>query len=255
MTTLEFRNTEFRVRSLKVASETWFVARDICRAVGVRSFREAVSKLDDDEWQEVSILSAESCPIVSESGMYALVHQSRKPQARAFRRWVSSEVIPALRSHGNYQMTNVDPERVAEVKASVEGAKKKLAQKLSHLFKVQEVEGNVSLKAYLAAAHISLEPKMCMRLGARCNYRSGVFKRPIGKLQQRRGRTQKLSDGHCRHGWHLVSTFAPSIIAVELRGLGYQHDQPDEARLNEVMKSLVPTGHRLNPATPTVSLY
>jgi len=137
----------------------------------------------------------------------------------------------------------------------VEGVKKRLARNLARLWKVQEVDGNVSLKAYLAAAGLSLAAKDCMRLGARCNFRCRVHGSPVGRLQQRRGRTQKLSAGHQRHGWHLVSTFPPQHIAVEARALGFGHKTPTKERLAEVMKTLVPIGHRLNPPTPAASLY
>jgi hypothetical protein len=128
-------------------------------------------------------------------------------------------------------------------------------RRMAHLWKVQEVEGNVSLKVYLLAAGLCLTPQQCMQLGARCNYRSRVMGSAIGKMQQRRGRTAKLSAGHCRHGWHLVSTFPPDAIAIELKTLGFAHQQPSPAKLLAAMKQMLPLGHKLNPAAPAVALY
>lgn len=260
MTIIEYQNTEFKLRSVHIDGEPWFVAKDVCQMLGFQGNKgsDNLRSLDDDERGSVkadTLGGKQDMVIVSESGLYALIFQSRKPEAKAFRRWVTGEVLPALRREGEYRMRHLDQQRVCEVKAGVESTRKKLAVQMAHLWKVQEVEGNVSLKAYLHAAGVMLAPKDCMRLGARCNYRCRVTGHAVGKLQQRRGRTAKLSAGHCRFGWHLVATFPPGHITVELRGIGYDHEAPEAERLLEAMRVLLPSGHRLNPATPAVSLY
>lgn len=85
--------------------DPWFVAKDVCRVLEIENHRDAVSRLDDDE-RGVGITDTPSgrqeMLTVSESGLYALVFRSRKPEARRFRKWVTSEVLPALRRAGAY---------------------------------------------------------------------------------------------------------------------------------------------------------
>ena len=91
------------------AGEPWFVALDICRALGIEKTSDAVSVLDDDE--KITLRNADGNPragiphtltLISESGLYALVFRSRKPRAREFSRWVRREVLPGIRRTGRY---------------------------------------------------------------------------------------------------------------------------------------------------------
>lgn len=94
------------VRTLLKGEEPWFVAADVCAALTIGNPTEAVRNLDDDE-KGLSTTETPSGPqemvIISESGLYTLILRSRKPQARAFRRWVTHEVLPALRRTGHYK--------------------------------------------------------------------------------------------------------------------------------------------------------
>ena len=84
--------------------EPWFVAKDVCRVLEIANHRDAVAQLDEDEKDGVGISDAigreQETTIISESGLYALVFRSRKPQAREFSRWVRKEVLPSLRRKG-----------------------------------------------------------------------------------------------------------------------------------------------------------
>lgn len=88
----------------------WFVAKDVCDVLGIVNNRDAMSRLDDDEKADVGITDASSngtmqsrdYRIISESGMYTLVLNSRKPQAKEFKKWLTHEVIPTIRQHGGY---------------------------------------------------------------------------------------------------------------------------------------------------------
>lgn len=90
-----------------IAGDPWFVAADICRALGLINPTMALRALDDDERSLNQIEgSTGSRPtnIVSESGMYALILRSDKAEARRFRRWVTEEVLPSIRHTGSYAM-------------------------------------------------------------------------------------------------------------------------------------------------------
>ena len=96
--------------------EIWFVAKDVCKFLGIKNHKDAVSRLDDDEKDEVGITDpigrVQKTLIVNESGLYSLVFQSRKPEAKKFRKWVTSEVLPSIRKYGYYVMPS---QRVIEV--------------------------------------------------------------------------------------------------------------------------------------------
>lgn len=100
---------EVTVRVLDRGGEPWFVAADVCRALGLTNPSEVVKALDDDEKGISSTdttMGNQEVIVVSESGLYALVFKSRKPNAVRFRKWVTSEVLPALRRTGAYQATS-----------------------------------------------------------------------------------------------------------------------------------------------------
>lgn len=111
-----FSSPEFgSVRTLVRDGEPWFVAVDVCRAMDVGNSRMAVNRLDNDEKMTVSLTDshserrggAQSITIVNEPGMYTLVLGSRKPEAKTFKRWITHEVIPAIRKTGKYQQADV----------------------------------------------------------------------------------------------------------------------------------------------------
>ena len=87
--------------------QTWFVAKDVCKVLGIEKARNAVSRLDDDEREPVlvdTLGGTQRMSAVSESGLYHLVFQSRKPEARRFRRWVTMEVLPEIRRTGSFNI-------------------------------------------------------------------------------------------------------------------------------------------------------
>jgi prophage antirepressor-like protein len=101
--TFDFKSSPVRV--FDRAGQTWFVAADVCRALDISNHRDAVQGLEDDE-KGVAIADtlggAQKIQTISESGLYALIFKSRKPEAKAFRKWVTGEVLPAIRRTGGY---------------------------------------------------------------------------------------------------------------------------------------------------------
>lgn len=82
--------------------DPWFVAADVCAALGITNVPQAVSRLDDDERRMFHIGRQGAVHIVNESGLYALILRSNKPEARRFRKWVTGTVLPHTRKHGAY---------------------------------------------------------------------------------------------------------------------------------------------------------
>lgn len=102
-----FESAQFgQVRTVQKDGEPWFVAADVCRALEVKNGRDAVARLDDDEKNTVGLTDGNrgnpNITIINEPGLYSLVLGSRKPEAKAFKRWITHEVIPSIRRHGAY---------------------------------------------------------------------------------------------------------------------------------------------------------
>lgn len=102
-----FDNREFgQIRALVDSQGApAFVAKDVCLALGIGKYRDAVSTIDDDERGSVLVDTPggkQQMTTVTEPGFYKLVMRSRKPEAKAFQRWVTHEVLPALRRDGAY---------------------------------------------------------------------------------------------------------------------------------------------------------
>lgn len=99
-----------RIRTVNIDGAAWFYGLDICGALDIRNPSDAYSRLDEDEKRtlgsaEGSLPASKENPVlVSESGMYHLVLQSRKPEAKVFRKWITAEVLPQLRITGAYSL-------------------------------------------------------------------------------------------------------------------------------------------------------
>lgn len=93
------------IRVQVINNEPWFVSKDVCDILEISNNRDAVSRLDDDE-KATSVLptqfGAKEMWLINESGLYALIFQSRKSEAKAFRKWVTSEVLPSIRRKGYF---------------------------------------------------------------------------------------------------------------------------------------------------------
>ena len=103
---IAFTNPEFgEVRTLNIENEPWFVAADVCKALDLGNASMTLSRLDDDE-KGVSLIDTlggvQNMVTVNEPGLYALVLGSRKPEAKAFKRWITHDVIPSIRKNGGY---------------------------------------------------------------------------------------------------------------------------------------------------------
>lgn len=101
-----FSQEKAPIRVQLINSEPWFVAKDVCEVLGIANHKDAASRLDEDERRGVGITDPIGRPqtvtAVSESGLYSLIFQSRKAEAKKFRKWVTSEVLPSIRKKGYY---------------------------------------------------------------------------------------------------------------------------------------------------------
>ena len=143
-----FQNPDFgQVRTITRDGEPWFVAADVCRALEID--RTQIRRLDEDEKGVYSMQTpggAQKMTIVNEPGLYSLVLGSRKPEAKAFKRWITHEVIPAIRKTGQYStkpIITIDPDALTLI---VSTAVSETAKQLVPIMK-EMVEQAVSMKS------------------------------------------------------------------------------------------------------------
>lgn len=110
-----FDNPEFgEIRTVDIDNEPWFVGKDVASILGYKDTVNALKAHVDDEdkrgWQITTPSGTQQMTIINESGLYALVLSSKLPTARAFKRWITHDVIPSIRKHGAY----MTPEKLQE---------------------------------------------------------------------------------------------------------------------------------------------
>lgn len=101
----EFNGFELAVIGEDKVNNPLFIAADVCEFLGIADTSQAMERLDDDEkLMRVIYASGQKREmwVINESGLYSLIFKSRKPEARAFRKWVTSEVLPTIRKTGEY---------------------------------------------------------------------------------------------------------------------------------------------------------
>ena len=149
----EMQKFDFKGASLRTltdeAGEPWFVAKDVCDILELTNPAVALQSLDDDEKTNLSNSYVWSEPgrrplIISEPGLYRLVMRSRKPEAKEFQRWVTHEVLPAIRKTGGYiPTTDADDDMTILAKAvmigqrTMEAQKQKIAEQQSRIVELE----------------------------------------------------------------------------------------------------------------------
>lgn len=109
-----FSNSEFgSIRTVTVNGEPWFVGKDIAEALGYSNSRKALADHVDEEDKGVTKCDTPSgtqnMTVINESGLYSLILSSKLPNAKKFKRWVTSEVLPAIRKTGHYEAPGYAP--------------------------------------------------------------------------------------------------------------------------------------------------
>jgi len=100
------------VRVMDQNGKPWFVLADVCKVLAISNPSQAATRLDDDEKGIITTDTPsgdQQMLIINESGLWAMVLTSRKPQAKRFRKWVTADVIPSIRKNGSYGVVNPHP--------------------------------------------------------------------------------------------------------------------------------------------------
>ena len=101
-----FKFNDNQVRTIVTNNEPWFVLKDVCEVLGINNHRMTSDRLDADEVSQTDVVDSkgrrQKTNVVNESGLYSVILRSDKPEAKTFRKWITSEVLPSIRKHGAY---------------------------------------------------------------------------------------------------------------------------------------------------------
>ncbi|PFE66380.1 phage repressor protein/antirepressor Ant [Bacillus thuringiensis] len=130
MTIKTFENGLGELRLVEEKGAAWFVAKDVCEVLEVQNTTQAMQRLDEDEKAMLNIgLTGGLTNMINESGLYSLILASRKPQAKAFKKWVTSEVLPSIRQDGGYMVIHEEETEEDLIARALILAQKTLARK------------------------------------------------------------------------------------------------------------------------------
>lgn len=256
-----FNNATLRVLTDE-NGEPWFVAKDVCDVLELNNVSQALSRLDDDEKQNIilndGISRNPNRAIVSESGLYSLILASRKPEACKFKRWITHEVLPQIRKTGGYipaSEADSDEDIMAKALLIAQKTIERNAQQLRAKDKqIMELEP----KAKALDAFTNVEDRLLVRDAAKVLSNSGT---PISEKQLREWMAANdwiykangswhATARHCTAG-HLVMVMSakhgtkadgtefafPPTVRITRKGLTLLHKHLSETRLNKTLET------------------
>jgi prophage antirepressor-like protein len=122
-----FNYKSFQVRTVEINNEPWFVLKDVCTVLGISNHKMTAQRLDVDEVSQTYLTDSlgrkQETTIINESGLYHVILRSDKHEAKPFRKWVTSEVLPSIRKTGGYALPKDYP---AALRALADAEEQKL---------------------------------------------------------------------------------------------------------------------------------
>ena len=132
-----FNNEEFgEVRTVVLNSEPMFCLPDVCKALDIKNATDVAKRLDDDERTRLNLGRQGETNFVTESGLYAVILRSDKPNAKKFRKWITGEVLPSIRKTGSYGKPMTTAEKIqllAQGNEELSGRVEKVEDKIDSL--------------------------------------------------------------------------------------------------------------------------
>ena len=231
-----FNFNSHAVRVIQRDGSPWFVAADVCAALGYLNTSKALGDHLDADERNSALVPTPNAPlgvptnVISESGLYALVLRSRKPEARKFAKWVTSEVLPAIRKTGRYEApaaqpaldyTRISPAQAQTLKELVQAVVASGAQGYGETW--ARLHNKFRVNSYLELAASQFEPA--------CDYlRAKAPQAPALPAPTLRGRRWLISvDGEGREVVAPIPADAFVLTAHELAGalLAGEFSRPD----------------------------
>lgn len=210
MTDLQiFNNDRFgQVRIVPVEGELMFVAKDVCDCLEITKHRDAISRLDSDERGSVKLDTPggkQDIAAINEYGLYNLVLSSRKPEAKEFKRWITHDVIPAIRKTGSYSM--LIPQTLPEaLRAYADEVESHNATKAIVAQQEQQIAEFKPVKDYVDKI---LSSKSCLAITQiAADY--GLSAQELNKILHEAGLQRKVGDQWILYKQHMAKGFTKS---------------------------------------------
>lgn len=210
MTDLQiFNDDRFgQVRIIPVDGELMFVAKDVCDCLEITKHRDAISRLDSDERGSVKLDTPggkQDIAAINEYGLYSLVLSSRKPEAKEFKRWITHDVIPAIRKTGSYSM--VIPQTLPEaLRAYADEVESHNATKAIVAQQEQQIAEFKPVKDYVDKI---LSSKSCLAITQiAADY--GLSAQELNKILHEAGLQRKVGDQWILYKQHMAKGFTKS---------------------------------------------
>lgn len=258
-------NTALMRTLTDTAGDPWFIAKDVCDILGIRTNNlraildeDEVTELTNDYSIDIAQNGGKSPLIISESGLYNLALKSRKPEAKEFKRWVTHEVLPTIRKTGGYiPATGTESDEDILAKA-VLIAQKTIELKNQQLRAKDAQIKELEPKAQALDAFTDVEDRLLVREAAKVLSNSGT---PISEKQLREWMAANdwiykangswhATAKHCTAG-HLVMVMSqkhgtkadgtkfafPPTVRITRKGLALLHTRLGETRLNDILET------------------
>lgn len=259
----EIQTFNFNASTLRTLTDKngdpWFVAKDVCDILELSNVGQALARLDDDEKSSITLNDGTpgnpNKAIVPESGLYALILASRKPEAHEFKRWVTHEVLPSIRKHGIYATDTTIDQILADPDFGIRlltDLKKERAKRVEAENQIKEL----APKAKALDDFTNVPDTLLVREAAKLLSNAGT---PIGEKELREWLSQ--------HGWtyrHAGTWWAAServkaghLAMVESRSYGRRKDGTEFAfhpTVRVTRKGLVLLHRRLGETLLTETL-
>ncbi len=187
------------LRWTMIEGQPWFAIVDVCKVLGIINPSMVGDRLDSDDLSAIGLIDSmgreQRTRITNESGLYELIIRSNKPDAKRFRRWITSEVLPALRRTGSYSIMPVEPEDDLDLMVKAIGHIREHRQRIASLESGQrELAAKVSASAgeydeFTTLAYAKLNGLPTDRVSCQ---KHGL--RATGLMKQRGGAPRKVQD-------------------------------------------------------------
>ena len=158
-----FNYNSVEVRTIQKDGEPWFVLRDVCNVLGLGTPARVAERLDTDEVSQTHITDSmgrqQETTIINESGLYNVILRSDKPEAKPFRKWVTSEVLPTIRRHGMYATPDTVEKMLADPDTTIkllETIKQERAARLALEAQAEADKLKVLFADAVSASHSSI---------------------------------------------------------------------------------------------------
>ena len=227
-----FTNPEFgNIRIIEKNGEPWFIGKDVAEALGYEASRNAITKHVDDEDKLTHQISASgqnrNMTVINESGLYSLILSSKLPTAKKFKRWVTSEVLPAIRKHGNYTAPKQENKsKSIDLEIRLNNSKARMASEYRRIAEMTDIKEYKHICQQKAVEVLAGMPLLPMEEVTERTYSAteigkmfGVSKNKIGSLANannlKTAEYGKLFYDKAPHSHKQVETFRYYECAVE----------------------------------------